>query len=275
MKKDIMKKGMRVLRIVVVGAALAAGAAVMLQAQPVQGSETGLMAAPRTEPRAEPIAFSVITEKKRIECDFEDTPVLEVINYLREHYKEVNFVAPRSLRDSMGGVQVEIKLRSAGLRDVLEALSIATDGRVNYEVRSPTLVAFYCPALSPATGESTPEAAVQPKAPRQVHEVVNLRSMLGVRDREKAWELVRHVEAITAETLAAVRRNDTPSPDLHGLQPQFNFHPPTGILVITGPEESVKMARKILASLDRQEIATPPAGPPPPPAKPDQEREKR
>ena len=86
------------------------------------------------------VRFDDAIEKKRVEASFDNLPLTEVVVWLEKSFPEVNFVLPQRLMEL--NPTVFLRMRAAGLRDVLEAINIATDGVVLSEVRSPTLVAL-------------------------------------------------------------------------------------------------------------------------------------
>ncbi|HNQ88110.1 MAG TPA: hypothetical protein PKM73_05820 [Verrucomicrobiota bacterium] len=278
-------------------------------------------------PKPEPIQFDAAVEHKRVEARFENLPLSEVVAWLEKTFPEVNVVLPQRLVEA--DPAVFLRLRSAGLRDILEAISIATDGAVVSEVRSPTLVALR-PRTEPVpvgpgvgiqgassgvssvpppsdpealqklaqrygigmgggmgggggmvgvsgrAGTRAQEAPVRPIEPAAsgqpvagwpggyggmglmmggasqpaplAYQVMNLRDILRVNDPKKTRELLEVVEKITEKTL------QTMAGDSGELQQRlrirsFDYHEGSGVLVILGQPDAIKLAMEVIRNL--------------------------
>lgn len=135
---------------------------------PVQPSPMPMM--PVAPARPEPVRFGESIEQERVVANFDNLPLTEVVLWLEKTFPGVNFVTPQSLAEL--NPVVILRLRAAGLHDILEAINIATDGLVVSEVRSPTLVALRA-RVEPAPGaHALPEVEraappqAEPNAPR-------------------------------------------------------------------------------------------------------------
>jgi RNA polymerase sigma-70 factor (ECF subfamily) len=123
----------------------------------------------------EPVALVPEVEDHRVDVDFDGLPLEEIVEWLRAvpAYAEVNFVVSPKLGNYGQDAPIFLKLRSVSLRDLLSAISIATDDRVTFEVRTPTMVAIVPgPGWQPPPTEATPPPT-RPVAP--AYQVVNLR----------------------------------------------------------------------------------------------------
>jgi hypothetical protein len=133
---------------------------------------------------------------------------------------------------------ITVKLRSAGLRDILNAIGIATDNRVMFEVRTPTLV-----ALVPGAGLDLSVSSELTRAlPPPVYQVINLREQLRLKDPGALDETIRTVRELVSQTLDSIHGNTN-------LAPKLQFHPGSGILVIVGQPEAIKVTMDILRNL--------------------------
>jgi hypothetical protein len=194
--------------------------------------------------RPEPIRFTEPTEQKRVEASFENVPLTEMVAWLGQEFPDVNFVMARSLVDSE--LHVLLRLRAAGLRDLLEAINIATDGAVGFDVRSPTLVALSLRS-APHGGLVAPraEAAKAPEPPAMTYQVVNLREMLRVDDPAKATELLDTIRRTTEETLMVLSES-MPEKRPRPVIKAFNYHPGSGVLVVIGQNDAIRVAMEVI-----------------------------
>jgi hypothetical protein len=176
----------------------------------------------------------------------------DIVQWLREvpAYHDVNFVVSPRLAEYGGLRAVEgrfddrrnepimVKLRSAGLRDILNAIGIATDNRVMFEVRTPTLV-----ALIPGVGMDLSMAAEPlPASPPPTYQVFNLRDQLRLKDPGALDETIRTVRELVSQTLDSIHGNTN-------LAPKLQFHPGSGIVVIVGQPEAIQVTMDIIRSL--------------------------
>lgn len=231
---------------------------------------------------SESIRFSEAIEKKRVEANFESLPLSEVVIWLERTFPEVNFVLPQRLMES--NPAVNLRLRSSGLRDMLEAINIATDGVVEFDVRSPTLVGFRPRAESRLVASSSMSPA-QPgggatEAPRSdpavarlmqrygvggggygvaviekavdteplAYQVMNLRDILRVNDPKKIRETLAEAEKLTEQTLH-IMTADSPGLRRPWQVKSFQYHEGSGVLVIIGHRDAINVAMDIIRNL--------------------------
>lgn len=230
-------------------------------------------------PLQPPVRFSDATEKKRAEAVFDGLPLTEVVAWLEKTFPDVNFVLPQRLLEL--NPAVVLRLRAVGVRDILEAINIATDGVVESEVRSPTLVALrpryelgpFRPdtsglPLPPAAPESPRPDADMLRTMRQIREVemagkmsrtpplayqvMNLREALRLSDPAKIRETLEIAQKITHQTLE-IMASDSPGPRPRQLLKSFEYHEGSGVLVIVGQTEAIKVAMDVLRNMRVQD----------------------
>jgi hypothetical protein len=127
---------------------------------------------------------------------------------------------------------ITIKLRSANLRDVLAALGVATDGQVWFEVLTPTLVAL---VPNPAAGP--------PKtAPPPAHQFMNLPEVLQLREPAVLREAINTIQHLVRNALESIHGHSA-------MTPQLNFHPGSGVLVIVGQPDAIRITTDIIQNL--------------------------
>ena len=185
----------------------------------------------------EPVQFDPAVSDHRLDVDFDGLPLVSVVEWLREvpAFREVNFVLSPKLRHygQTSDAAVEVKLRSASLRDILNAIGIATGGDVRFEVRTPTLV-----ALTPRHTEE--RLIITPRPP--AHQVVNLREVLSWKDPGSLEEATLTIRDLVSQTLQAIHGNNE-------LSPGLNYHQGSGILVIIGQPDAIKITMDIIRNL--------------------------
>ena len=217
---------------------------------PVVDPTTGLPIAP---PKPEPIRFSDATEKKRVEANFEGLPLTEVVIWLEKTFPEVNFIVPQSL--SGENPIVVLRLRAAGLRDILEAINIGTDNRVGFEVRSPTLVAFQprpapvSAGFAPYPGQAQPGRSTEGPP---TYQVMNLREVLRTKHEAKIRETLDTIREITSRTLD-IMAVDSPGPRPRQPIKSFEYHEGSGVLVIIGQPDAIKVAMDVTRNIRLQD----------------------
>jgi len=214
---------------------------------------TGL---PIRPPAPELIAFSNAAEKMRVEADFDAIPLSDIVQWLRTTFPEVNFVLPQSVAEL--NPPVSLRLRAVGLRDILEAINIATDGAVGYEVRSPTLVAFLSRAGvvfggggygAGFPGQALPGGAIEPPP---TYQVMNLREVLRLKDPEAIRRTLETIKEITGRTLE-IMTADSPGPRSNQPIKSFDYHEGSGVLVIIGQPTAIKVAMDVIRNLRPQD----------------------
>jgi hypothetical protein len=185
----------------------------------------------------EPVQFAPWVSDHRLDVDFDGLPLVNVVEWLREvpEFREVNFVLSPKLRHygQTSDAAIEVKLRSASLRDILNAIGIATGGDVRFEVRTPTLVAL-TPRHTDAPSVKTP----QPPA----YHVVNLREVLPWKDPGSMEEATLTIRDLVSQTLQAIHGNNE-------LSPGLNYHQGSGILVIIGQPDAIRITMDIIRNL--------------------------
>lgn len=226
--------------------------------------------------RSQASRFNVAIENKRVEVTFENLQLTEVVIWLEKTFPEVNFVLPQRLAEL--NPVVTLRLRAAGLRDILEAIDIATDGMVESEVRSPTLVALRArpeprsvapafsgqalpgaaPAALPADSESNGwqrygvgMPAMAAEAPPTC-QVLNLREVLRVNDPKRIRETLQEAEKITRQTLE-IMAADSPQPRRRQPIQSFEYHEGSGVLVIIGRPDAIKVAMDVIRNMRLQD----------------------
>jgi hypothetical protein len=195
---------------------------------------------PRVDPatgqflQAEPPVQLDFNRDLRVEVDFERLVLVDIVKYLRElpDFSEVNFVLSPRFVESPHELAITLKLRSANLRDILTALGVATDGQVWFEVLTPTLVAL---VPNPAAGPAK-------TAPPPAHQVVNLREMLQVRESAILNEAINTINQLVRQTLNTIHGN-------YGFAPTLNFHQSSGVLVIVGQPDAIRITTDIIQHL--------------------------
>ncbi len=188
----------------------------------------------------EPIPFEADVSAHRLDVDFDGLPLLEVVRWLRNvpEFSTVNFVLSPRLRSygERDDAAINLKLRSAGLRDILNAIGIATDNKVRFEVRTPTLVALTPDNAMEAAPNADLAAVTQPPPSYQM---MNLRDQLRLKDRDTIEPVLVMIRDLVTQTLQAIHGNST-------LSPNLNYHPGSGILVIVGQPEAIKIAMDVI-----------------------------
>jgi hypothetical protein len=207
----------------------------------------GLSAAVTIDPttgmviETEPISFEPEIEEHRLDVEFDGLILADIVKYLREvpAFRKVNFVVSPRVRDYGQEVAIHVKLRAVGLRDILSAIGIATDDQVTFEVRTPTLVAV----IPGPTWQPTPEPApATPVLQPPSYQVVNLQELVRQKNPNAMDKIILEIRDLVSQTLQTVHGHTN-------LAPHLNYHEGSGILVIVGQPEAIKITMDIIRNL--------------------------
>ena len=163
------------------------------------------------------------------ELGFQSVPVRDVVDALGKHYPEINFVANESAQD----ILVSVKLRAVSLENILEALTFASDGRVQFKKRDDRLVVVM---------------AREQKRKPPVLQAFNLSRYLGDRKPEEVGEALKDIERVLHNAWAMLREADPDSQDVP--QPDLSIHRKTKLLIAVGQEEQLKVISQVVGALD-------------------------
>ena len=163
------------------------------------------------------------------ELGFQSVPVRDVVDVLGEHYPEINFVANESAQD----ITVSAKLRAVSLENILEALTFASDGRVQFKKRDARLVVVM---------------AREQKRNPPVLRAFNLSRYLGDRKPEEVGEALKDIERVLMSAWTMLREADPDSQDVP--QPELFIHRKTKLLIAVGQEEQLKVISQVVGALD-------------------------
>jgi hypothetical protein len=181
-----------------------------------------------------PVQLEHDIDKRRVsEVDVDRLVLEDVVSWLSQtHFSDVNFVVSPRFLDTPHQPVITMKLRSASLRDILTAVGVATDGQVWFEVLTPRLVAL---VPNPA---ATPAESPQPPA----HQVTNLRELLQVREPALLKEAIDTINHLVRDTLRTIHGNSA-------MAPKLNYHPGSGVLVIVGHSDAIRITMDIIQNL--------------------------
>jgi hypothetical protein len=194
---------------------------------------------------AEPVRFEPEVEEHRLDVDFDGLILDDIVKYLREvpAFRKVNFVVSPKVMNFGQEAAIFVKLRAAGLSDILSAIGIATDDRATFELRTPTLVAV----IPGQTWQPTPEPApATPSSPPPAYQVVNLQDVLRQKDPDVMDKIILEIRDLVSQTLQTIHGNTS-------LAPKLNYHQGSGILVIVGQPDAIKITMDIIRNLRFQE----------------------
>ncbi len=229
-----------------------------IEAQSQRPSRQGFAVDPTTGMPIPGPTFDEFTEGKRITVAFEGLPLTEVVETLRKEFSKANFVCSQDIAGQ--NPSLTLKLRQARLEDVLDAIQVASNGTIEYELRGTSLVAFFTP-MSPQPPGSMPSGATtstveraqdnqpppQPQFPAPVYRILNLREDLQITTQQQADEVLKTIQEITQQTLA----NLHPGPQFGpGSQaPKLSYHEGSGLLVLVGQKEAISLVTEIVSNL--------------------------
>jgi len=214
----------------------------------------------------------------------DNLPLSAVADGLRQEFPEVNFIVPNHALDAT----VRITLRSVTLGDILKAIELASDGRIQ------ATVAGMGQRQDPATGLLVPTAssdvrsnlvsfafagyvAESPPAPPACR-VFSLVSYLAGLGENEVGAAVRSLHEAFEAALEMLKRVDK---DVRS--PELTIHLGTKLLIAVGREKELAVIDQIIKELQRAGPAAswpvppkpdvnakvvPPPPPPPPPPRP-------
>ena len=238
------------------------------------------------------LAYDLVIEQGLVECTNHvgfgaEATLANVVGVLREIWPEANIV----LAPEVSSIKVaDLKLHSTHeLGEALEALRVASGYRFDWRKGLPNAASPTDPATglpsSPAGGESplyvldlgiNSQGNPLERARRMV-EVFNLSGYLDHLPSQDPSEVNRtlvEIQNTVIETLEGLRGDGLSENDQsHGVsvwgggssgiairggnlslndQSRFRFHPGTRLLIVTGPPDSIEVARKVVTALTGQ-----------------------
>jgi hypothetical protein len=233
-----------------------------IEAQAQRPSRQGFAVDPTTGMPIPGPTFDEFTEGKRITVAFEGLPLAEVVETLRKEFPKANFVCSQEIAGQNSSLT--LKLRQARLEDVLDAIQVASNGTIEYELRGTSLVAFFTPmppqppggmphGVVPSVPERPQETQPQQQLPAPTYRILNLREDLQIATLQEAHEVLKTIQDIAQQTLA----NLHPGPQFGpGSQaPKLSYHEGSGLLVLVGQKESINLVIEIVSNLRKSAMA--------------------
>lgn len=191
----------------------------------------------------DPVSFEPEIEQHRLDVDFDGLVLADIVEHLRKvpEFSTVNFVVSPKLNDFGQETSIHVKLRAVGLRDILNAVEIATDDQVTFKLRTPTLVAVLPGNNYQTNPEQTP---LEPIAEPPSYQVLNLRDLLKETTGSNMDEIMSNISDLVSQTLQTIHGHTR-------LAPTLNYHPGSGILVIVGQPIAIRITTDIIRNLQR------------------------
>lgn len=187
-------------------------------------------------------SFPEQVEQKRLEAyNIDSLPLEALVADLRPHFREINFVLPKSVRNA-ADISLNLKLHNVSLRDILNAIIYATDAEVTWDQVGDNMVVFQ------VRSNPMPPTAVPPRTPpaHRTAQVINLARIWGGMTSHETQELIEQVRMLTIDTLNQLYEDFNPREDMA----KANYHPGTGVLVLVGPDYANKVFMDILKNID-------------------------
>ena len=193
-----------------------------------------------TEQREPTVEFPPEVKKHKLEEVEFDRAFTSVVGYLRNEFTPINFVVRQDpdTERIIGTVGIRLKLRSVGLRDILNAITYSTNGKLQWEQLGPTMVGFHVktqPESKDSQSQPPKEAEIQTK-------VFNLPYRLQTTDQttiEKALYQLDQVGAMIDKLNKGVKK------------PRLQYHNGSGSLVVTGTTDSIDLVNSIIENLQK------------------------
>lgn len=150
---------------------------------------------------------------------------------------------------SPGAAEIQIKdlkLRGAGVAEVVTAVAVATEGAVHGQAGYNGNGRAEC-SFSANQAKQNPERTV---------EVFNISGYLsslglGTNSDTQIEDKLDQIKGLIAHTVEELHTGESKRPDL----PQFEFHKGTGLFIAIGSPEAIEVTRKIVDALPGQESA--------------------
>lgn len=167
-------------------------------------------------------------QTKMPELGFDERPLSQVMNHLRDEFPGVNFV----ISGQAENIPVALKLRHVGLEEILEALTFATDGQARFDVRKENLVVV----------QGRPRREAKP-----VLQAFSLHRYLDAKSQEESAEALARLEQTleSAWMMLAESEGGGPAPE----RPRLSIHRNTKILIAVGHPDQLAAIEEIINAL--------------------------
>jgi len=182
-------------------------------------------------------------DNKVADISFGGNPVSQIVEVLAEKFPDVNFV----VNDSAKNILVTLRLHSVTLDNIMEALSIATDGKVRCQRVDQNMVSVMGRPIKN-----------EPPALR----VYNLSRFLQDKNDKEADAALEELEAVMRLSWQMVQAADPEASN--SSFPDLSIHRKTKLLLAVGHERQLEMVTQVVQALESQGGARPgPAVAPP------------
>lgn len=183
---------------------------------------------------SEKVAFGAVPEKHSSLWDrqlevvvFEDIPLTEVVQYLRDQFDGLNFV----LAEELQNVEPFLKLRRVSVSDILEGLSLATGGLVQHQKISDRLVHLF------------PDPGLQQRPELRAFNLRNYFETFGGEEEEALKELYQVLEQGWT-MMRQLNRSGA-----RGNKPELSIHQKTKLLIAVGYDSELRVVESIVDAL--------------------------
>lgn len=171
--------------------------------------------------------LSNVWEKQLDMVVFENLPLFEVVQFLRQEFDGLNFVLAEELRDEVPF----LKLRRVTISDILEGLALATDGLVQHKQVSERLVHISAdPGL-----QRSPEL-----------KAFNLRNYFNAFEGEEE-EALKELYQVLEEGWIMMRHAN--GNRKQGRKPELSIHQRTKLLIAVGHHTELNVVEAIVDAL--------------------------
>ncbi|GEM_PF-4725702 len=190
----------------------------------------GILSAQSQE--AEPALSKEITAT-RIDVEFDDLPMKEVANYLRETFKPLNVVITKEA----AAISVTMELHNVSLNQITQAIGLSSRGKLNFSYEDGDLLFIDVTDLSHAET-------------RPIVRVFSLSKLMDGKDEKARSTQLAEVEMLIQSTLAmwadAMKESGITA---KASGPKINFHQNTSSLIVISDATTMEVVTEVIDSV--------------------------
>ena len=167
--------------------------------------------------------------EKRTSFHLNEAALSEAVEILEKEFGDANIIVPTSLAN----IRVSVRLRSVTLDQALRAITIATEGQVQFNQEDQGLYSA-TPGMAMAEGK------------RAMCRVFSLAEYLGGKEKEEAQKAMQDVHEALA---TAMKLLQVANAGYSNQLPRLELHESTKLLIVVGTAEQLDLVSQVVSAL--------------------------